>query len=132
MCALGALMLGCASASAYTEGAAGEWDHNGSLMSVVVEGNGAITITYETPRVGIRETGVESGTVLFNGFTNGSTVSGTARVYSENCPAAFEYRVSGRMTSNQITLRGAAPDIRRCTVRNYLWNYNSTLVFKRR
>jgi hypothetical protein len=90
------------------------WNHNGSLMRLTDQGNNR-WFYYENPRQGMRNVGVQPGTLLFNGTTNGSWYSGTARVFSSAC-APLEYWVEGPVLQNPLRVRvsGDRPIHRNC------------------
>lgn len=79
------------------------WNHNGSVMRLTDQGNSR-WFYYENPRQGMRNVGVRRGTLLFNGTTNGSWYSGTARVFSNGC-GALEYWVEGPVLQNPLRVR---------------------------
>ncbi len=76
------------------------WNHNGSVMRLSADGNDR-TLTYEKPSKTMRNAGVTSGTVLFDGQRNGNRYSGTARVFSKYCELPLEYRVSGTVKNEK-------------------------------
>ena len=113
-------------------GRASVWDHNGSTM--LWESNGANrVVTYLDPRPGIANTGVRSGTLLFEGRREGRTMYGTAYTFRRGCPPA-PYEVEGQIRSEtNVTLRGASPVRARggCRVVRYNPNGGSaTLRFR--
>ncbi|MEP3277665.1 MAG: hypothetical protein ABJN26_28890 [Stappiaceae bacterium] len=92
------------------------WDHNGSLMRLVAEGNQR-SFYYEAPKPSLRGSGIAEGTLLFNGVKNGSRYAGTARRFSKYCPGSpLEYYVEGPVRSDQtkVTMRGPYETQRRC------------------
>ena len=92
------------------------WNHNGSVMRLVASGNQR-WFYYEVPRQAMVNQGVTPGTLLFNGFKNGNTYNGTARVFSRHCPGApLEYSVSGpvRPDQLQVTVYGTRPVMNQC------------------
>ncbi len=103
---------------AATFGAASEaradsyWDHNGSLMRLVSDGQGR-AFYYEDPRPGLA---VRRGTLLFNGRREGGRYVGTARVFSKYCSQPLEYRVEGYVARGgaAVILTGRRPVHRRC------------------
>ena len=105
------------------------WNHNGSVMRLVAQGNQR-WFYYENPRAAIRAQGVTRGTLLFNGWKNGNSYSGTARVFSKFCPGApLEYQVDGPVAPNQlkVTVYGSRPVMNQC---NPTGQYTTdTLVF---
>lgn len=81
------------------------WLHNGSLMRLTAQGNERY-FYYETPREGLRNAGVQRGTLLFNGTNSGGHYSGLARVFSSSCPGnPLEYWVEGPVAANQTQIR---------------------------
>ncbi len=71
------------------------WNHNGSVMRLVAQGNKR-WFYYENPKQVLRRAGVRRGTLLFNGRKQGNFYSGTARRFSKYCPGeALEYNVEG-------------------------------------
>ena len=109
--------------------AASCWDHNGSLMRLEAQGNQR-WIYYERPRPALRNSGVRSGTLLFNGVKNGNWYSGTARVFSRYCPGTpLEYYVEGPVRSDQlqVTVRGSREVHEQCRPTGRMTN--DTLVF---
>lgn len=106
--------------------------HNGSLMSVVVDGHGGMQIAYADPRPGLAAIGVRPGTVLIRGHWAGPTLQATAVVYAGEC-GVIPYPVSGTALPNGVlTLAGAAPivDPYSCAVLAMAWTGNSTLIFE--
>lgn len=90
------------------------WNHNGSVMRLVAEGNNRI-FYYEAPRPAMAERGVRQGTLFFNGQRVGNRYAGTARAFSRECSAPMEYRMSGTVVSEtKIVLAGRRPVFRNC------------------
>ncbi len=85
------------------------WNHDGSLMLLFSDG-AKQKIFYETPRIGLVDTGIAPGTLLFEGQRNGPTIVGTAYQFYRRCKSEG-YRVSGNTSKDlrQITLKGKAP-----------------------
>lgn len=80
------------------------------------------------PRNELAATGARKGTLLFKGKKTGNFYSGTAYVFSQYGPTAYD--VSGPISDDQrqVTLSGRAPiKGSRCQVSSYR---NDTLVFK--
>jgi len=107
------------------------WMHNGS--SVIMIQNGASRrFLYESPRQGMRDEGVTSGTLLFDGFARGNAYEGTAYIFSGRCGAGFPYRVDGEMSADglRVRLTGKAPSriSADCQVTGYR---DDTLIFER-
>ena len=92
------------------------WDHNGSLMRLVANGNERAFL-YEEPRAALRAGGVAPGTLLFDGARTGDRYVGTAHVFSRFCPGEpLEYAVEGAVRSDdlQVVLRGTREVHDRC------------------
>ncbi|MEE9590378.1 MAG: hypothetical protein V3V97_20425 [Hyphomicrobiaceae bacterium] len=108
---LGAVALPVAmtplAASAHTTNS--EAMHNGSRVTIT-KTHGRVVVRYKEPRPFLRRLGVHSGTLLFKGRLRDGIVSGNARTFRRNCPAA-PYWVSGRMntTQDEFILKGRAP-----------------------
>jgi hypothetical protein len=82
------------------------WDHNGSTVKLMAEGNSR-KFYYEKPREGLD---VKSGTLLFSGTKEGSRYSGTVYIFSTKC-GVTSYDVSGTVADDQlsVTMYGQAP-----------------------
>ena len=92
------------------------WNHNGSIMRLTATGQ-TRAFSYETPRQVLRDAGVRSGTLLFDGRNTGGYYTGTARVFSKFCPGSpLEYHVEGPVSNNQtkVTVRGTREVFRGC------------------
>jgi peptidoglycan/xylan/chitin deacetylase (PgdA/CDA1 family) len=91
-----------------TEPSSAYWNHGGSLMFLFSDG-AKQKIFYETPRIGLGDTGIAPGTLLFEGQKNGPTFVGTAYQFYRRCQSQG-YRVSGNTSKDlrQITLKGKA------------------------
>ena len=92
------------------------WNHNGSIMRLVADGNRR-SFYYEDPKPSLRRAGVRSGTLLFNGTNRDNWYSGTARVFSRHCPGEpLEYRVEGPVSngSRTVTMEGRRAVQDRC------------------
>lgn len=74
------------------------WDHNGSVMRLVENGNERMFL-YEIPTQRMMKTGVGRGTILFDGHKNGDKYFGTSNVFSKNCFHDLTYKVSGTVNS---------------------------------
>lgn len=87
------------------------WDHNGSLVSLISEGAKQKFI-YETPRIGLTDAGVAPGTLLFEGQRKGQNITGTAYQFYRSCKA-HSYAVSGTVSDDrkQIILKGKVPQL---------------------
>jgi hypothetical protein len=82
------------------------WDHNGSVMRLVADGDQR-QLLYERPRQILRGAGVQQGTVLFDGYRVGNKYKGTAKRFSKNCSAPLPYEVSGTVvTETKVVLKG--------------------------
>jgi len=87
------------------------WAHNRSIMYMLEDGTRG-HIYYDDPRPGLKEVGVEQGTLLFDGAVNGTTLSGTAYVFAKDChPLAFSAKGKLTREGKLITLKGKAPRI---------------------
>lgn len=111
------------------------WDHNGSYMSIIRDGN-SLTIRYVDPKSSMRRHGVRPGTVLFRGRITGSRIRGTAYTFRRGCQPA-SYNVSGRFERNdtysahRVYLNGASPVREGCEVVGYTRNSgNAHLEFR--
>lgn len=92
------------------------WWHNGSLMRLEADG-GKRLFVYEKPKSELRRSGVQEGTVLFDGVRRGSRYIGTARVFSRYCLAhPLEYAVEGSVSrkDTRVILRGTREVQERC------------------
>ena len=91
--------------SADLSGVKSYWNHNGSVMGLIPNGNSR-TFVYVTPREGLRGL-VAPGTVLFEGRTDGASYAGTARRFRKELPPNL-YRVSGPIEKNgsRVVLNG--------------------------
>jgi hypothetical protein len=108
------LALGVVGASSQVAFADSCWDHNGSLMRLVANGNDR-AFYYEQPRPSLARVGIASGTLLFDGAKQGNVYQGTARVFSAGC-VPTTYRVAGPVSTDQltVTLRGQRVVFRQC------------------
>jgi len=79
------------------------WEHNGSLMRLQASGN-TREFVYEVPNPRIGATGVQRGTILFNGVRQGNRYFGTARVFSQYCNAPLEYSVEGNVVAEKLVI----------------------------
>ena len=108
--------------------------HNGSLMQVTSQGNGAITISYVDPKPELWPVGVRPGTILLRGTWDFKqrTIEATAVVFTFAC-GAVPYGVGGTINSaGVLTLVGAAPviDPWHCITVGWTWaSANASLVF---
>src|SRR5690606_15641612 len=85
------------------------YNHNGSIMRVVEQGN-TVRILYEQPRQGMAQIGVRPGTLLFEGQLDANRyLEGLSRIFSARC-GELDYYVYGQyQRSGDFTLNGAAP-----------------------
>ena len=99
-----AVLAGFASANAQAL-----YNHNGSIMRVVEQGN-TVRILYEQPRQGMAQIGVRPGTLLFEGELDANRyLEGLSRIFSARC-GELDYYVYGQyQRSGDFTLNGAAP-----------------------
>ena len=92
------------------------WTHNGSMMRL--EDSGANRwMSYENPKASLLASGIQRGTLLFNGKKNGDWYSGLSRVFSKYCPGnPLEYYVEGPVLQNplRITMTGTRDAMRQC------------------
>ena len=124
-----ALAAMIASPASPARGGESIWTHNGSTVRWVSSGQGR-WLYYLKPRPGLIAIGVEPGTLLFEGHRIGNVLSGTAFVFSENCPPA-PYRVEGVIYSEtDVKLDGAVPvvDPSSCQVVDYTWDSRSAAL----
>ena len=92
------------------------WTHNGSLMRLQADGNNR-WFSYENPKSSLRQSGIQRGTLLFNGQNNGDWYSGLSRVFSKYCVGnPLEYYVEGPVSRNplRITMTGTREKSRQC------------------
>jgi hypothetical protein len=92
----------------FCAGAQTQWEHNGSVMSLEVEGINRV-FTYIKPKEGLP---VHPGTVLFSGKRVADTYQGTAHVFSQRC-GALAYAVSGQVSRDQrsVSMYGRRPRV---------------------
>lgn len=92
------------------------WNHNGSTLRLVANGNNR-SFYYVRPKAVLRRAGVRNGTLLFNGRKNGDWYSGTMRRFSRFCPGVpLEYYVEGPVAVSQlkVTVDGSYKIHRQC------------------
>jgi|GEM_PF-1514092 len=90
------------------------WDHNGSTMRLVANGQQRF-FYYEDPRQGMRDVGVQTGTLLFDGQRIGNRYIGTARVFSSRCALPMTYPMNGDVVSETyVVLEGWRPNFSNC------------------
>lgn len=104
--ALGILLLAAGSPAAQAQ-CASLWTINGSTVCLSSSGEQR-WLRYVDPRPGMRDEGVVPGTLLFEGRIDGTTLTGTAYVFSARCNRAFPYPVTGAFNADArtIILRG--------------------------
>jgi hypothetical protein len=121
------LSVNAATAQAQDRGGATYWNHNGSVMRLSADGPNR-RVYYDSPRQGMLNEGVRSGTLLFEGTRNGDTYYGTAFIFNRNC-GRVAYQVSGTVAPDDrsVTLYGEAPQMNSsCRITGYR---NDRLVF---
>jgi hypothetical protein len=119
----------CVSALATAASADTCWNHNGSIVRLIASGQQR-TFVYEQPRDVLRIAGVSRGTILFNGARTGNRYSGTAYVFSRECPEMpLPYSVRGFVGPNdtQVTMTGSRPVFVNCRATGRMTT--DTLVF---
>jgi hypothetical protein len=103
------------------------WNHNGSVMYLVANGDQR-EFYYYKPRLGMVEEGVGPGTLLFTGTVRGNAYEGTAYLFSARC-GKRGYHVSGPVAESggRVVMTGAALSLgRSCKPRKV---FNDVLVF---
>jgi hypothetical protein len=87
-----------------------EFDHNGSRMRLIQQGNLKVFV-YDKPRQGMIDEGVRPGTVSFKGrIDNNGTYEGTAFLFSRTCgPVPYSVVGSESLDRQTIKLVGSAP-----------------------
>lgn len=94
------------------------WNHNGSEVFLAPD-ELRRTLVYSRPRDGLYDYNVRSGTILFEGETDGKEYRGNARWFSQRC-GAIEYPVHGPASHLRIVLRGKRPIVdSRCQITGY-------------
>lgn len=105
------------------------WTHNGSLMRLQADGDKRWFV-YEQPKYSLSASGIQAGTLLFNGQNNNDWYSGNARVFSKYCIGnPLEYYVEGRVSRNplRITMVGTRDVAKQCQATGNVTT--DTLVF---
>lgn len=98
-------------AASETPPGASLWEHNGSTVALVAEGNQRRFI-YQTPREGLVANGVRTGTLLFEGQLDGSSYRGRAWIFTKRC-GELSYAVNGQIEreGTRVVLVGRAPRV---------------------
>lgn len=107
LAALG-MVAGAAAPSYAAEG--GIWDHNGSKMTLEVNGEKR-KLVYREPREGLDKAGIKPGTMLFNGERKANgRLAGFAKIFKATCNP-IDYFVEGTFDERkgEIVLQGQAP-----------------------
>jgi len=108
--------------------AATNWNHNGSVVSLIAEGRSR-KFFYQSPRAGMWEAGVRPNTLLFEGEVLGNSYRGTAYVFNHKC-GATPYEVAGPILEGgrRVVMKGHAPRVGGgCKITGYR---PDTLVFE--
>ena len=104
------------------------WEHNGSVVYLVAEGN-TRQFLYSEPRVGMLEAGARPDDLLFSGTVSADDYTGTAYIFDARC-GRYPYHVSGRVLERGglVVMHGLAPRVdHACRVRSKL---RDTLRFR--
>src|ERR1700730_13458059 len=106
-CITASLLLGCIHAQ--NGQAASLWEHNGSTVSLVADGENR-QFSYEEPRPGMVDAGAHLGSVLFTGKSLNGSYVGTAYIFNAHC-GQIPYQVSGPILARheRVVLKGQAP-----------------------
>jgi hypothetical protein len=99
-----------AGGSSLASAQASQWDHNGSLMRLEVDGK-KTRFVYEDPRGALAAAKVKSGTVLFDGKEKkDGRLEGYAKLFRKGCDPV-DYYVEGAYDKEkgEILLQGQAP-----------------------
>jgi peptidyl-prolyl cis-trans isomerase C len=93
------------------------WLHDGSRMKLLAEGE-RVVVQFETPRGGLDDSGIASGTLLFQGSRHGKTYTGEAYAFAPRCGArAFAVTGESSPDDKSFSLRGSVPVVDAiCTV----------------
>lgn len=107
------------------------WSHNGSVLALLKSDEPASTFRafiYAEPRPGLKELGVDVGSLLFDGTaTNGTAYHGHARTFS--C-GSRHYPVSGSVSEDQQLIVMKGNPIRFDQSCNAIGSREDTLVFE--
>jgi len=104
------------------------WDHNGSVMSLDVDGDKR-TFSYKEPRPGMVKAGAQPGSLVFEGKSVGGRYVGRAYFYNQAC-GRYPYQVEGPVLNDgsKVLLKGDVPRLnRRCKIKG---TRTDTLVFE--
>lgn len=104
------------------------WDHNGSVMYLVANGQSR-EFYYQKPRAGMIDAGAHPGSLLFRGEIDNGRFFGTAYIFNSRC-GQIPFQVEGSILDNdeRIMLSGQAPRVgRNCRADE---SYTSNLEFK--
>jgi hypothetical protein len=84
------------------------WDHNGSKIRWVSDGNSRQAY-YLEPRPDLARLGIHPGQLLFEGYRRGNVIEGRAFTFKPGCPP-LGFPVSGKLLSETtFDLKGTAP-----------------------
>jgi hypothetical protein len=123
------LLLGCIHAQ--NAQAASLWEHNGSTVSLVADGENR-QFSYEEPRPGMVEAGAHLGSVLFTGKSLNGSYVGTAYIFNAHC-GQTPYQVSGPILDRheRVVLKGQAPRLDSdCNIVGYVSDILEFSLFK--
>jgi len=104
------------------------WDHNGSVMYLIVSGLSR-EFYYKEPRPGMLDVGARPDSLLFRGQIKDGRFSGTAYIFNLHC-GQVPFDVKGPILDNneRVVLTGQAQRVgRNCQTHGY---YTSNLEFK--
>jgi len=104
------------------------WDHNGSVMYLIVSGLSR-EFYYKEPRPGKLDVGARPDSLLFRGQIKDGQFSGTAYIFNLHC-GQVPFDIKGPILDNneRVVLTGQAPRVgRNCQTHGY---YTSNLEFK--
>jgi hypothetical protein len=104
------------------------WNHNGSTVYLDVSGT-TRRFHYAKPRPGMIKAGARSGTLLFDGSSDGREYSGTAYIFDARC-GRYPYKVHGPILKggSRVVLHGNAPIVDgNCKIKRYIYD---TLDFR--
>jgi hypothetical protein len=87
------------------------WNHNGSVMYLVANGNSR-EFYYQQPRPGMVQAGAHPGALLFKGEHRNGQYAGTAYIFNRSC-GQFPYEVSGPILDGyrRVVMYGNAPRV---------------------